>query len=156
MTMATTVQRYLANNGIQYDTLSHDETMTASEAAGSCHVPGDCVAKAVVLKSDGGYVLAVIPASHHLRMGALRESLDELVGLATEAEIGPLFPDCEEGAVPALGAAYGLPMMVDDSLADRADIYFEGGDHRTMIHLSGDQFRRLTKDAPHGRFSAHD
>ena len=34
--------------------------------------------------------------------------------------------DCEPGAVPPLGAAYGLDVVVDDSLTDHSDVYFEG------------------------------
>jgi len=33
------------------------------------------------------------------------------------------------------------------------NIYFEGGDHRTLVHVSGKDFRNLTMDARHARFS---
>jgi Ala-tRNA(Pro) deacylase len=73
------------------------------------------------------------------------------VSLATESEASRLFPDCEEGAMPALGMAYGLPAVVDDDLHGCDDIYFEGGDHRSLVHISGDQFDRLMGDVPRGR-----
>ena len=60
-----------------------------------------------------------------------------------------LFPDCENGAVPAVGAAYGLSSIIDDSLDDVDDIYFEGGDHKTLVHISGSQFCELTKKSLH-------
>jgi Ala-tRNA(Pro) deacylase len=77
------------------------------------------------------------------------------VELATEDEIEALFRDCARGAVPAIGAPYGMDMIVDDSIAMRPDIYFEGGDHATLVHMSGAQFARLTAGRQHGQFSRH-
>lgn len=156
MTVATTLQQYLADNGVRYDTLTHPETPSASRTAQACHVSGDCVAKAVMLRKGDGYVLAIVPASHRVRMGALQRLLNDSVGLATEDEIGRLLPDCDTGAVPALGGAYGLSTLVDERLAQQPDIYVEGGDHRTLVHLTGEQFHALMAGMPHGRFSTPD
>ena len=70
-----------------------------------------------------------------------------------EEQVETLFLDCEPGSVPALGAAYGLNVVVDDSLAQQPDIYFEGGDHANLVHISGTSFQKLMKDARHGRFT---
>jgi Ala-tRNA(Pro) deacylase len=78
------------------------------------------------------------------------------VSLASEQEVGRLFPDCELGAIPAIGWAYGLDVIVDDRLATQGEIWFEAGDHRSLIEVGGDQFRRLLEAAPHGVFSIHD
>jgi Ala-tRNA(Pro) deacylase len=47
-----------------------------------------------------------------------------------------------------------LRSLVDESLEGRGDIYFEGGDHRTLVHLSGEQFHEIMAKVPHGRISA--
>lgn len=156
MGVSMTVRQYLADNHIKFDTLTHPETPSMSRTAQACHVSGDCVAKAVVVKNEDSFVLAVIPASRHLRLAKLRERLRRPCGLATEAEITTLFPDCEVGAVPAVGDAYGLETLVDESLDDQSDIYFEGGDHRTLVHITSAQFRTLFDGVQHGRFSVHD
>jgi Ala-tRNA(Pro) deacylase len=75
------------------------------------------------------------------------------VDLAGEEQVETLFPDCEPGSVPALGAAYGLDVVVDDSLARQQDLYLEGGDHAHLVHVSGIDFRKLTEGAQHGRFT---
>ena len=76
------------------------------------------------------------------------------LSLADEDEIGRMFPDCELGAVPPVGDPYGLPVMVDDALAVQPDIYFEAGDHLSLLHVSGEQFADLMQDVQHGRFSS--
>jgi Ala-tRNA(Pro) deacylase len=75
--------------------------------------------------------------------------------MANETEINRLFVDCASGAVPAIGACYGLNLIVDDSIGTQPEIYTEAGDHQTL-HISGIQFARLTANALHGRFSVRD
>ncbi|HUL09119.1 MAG TPA: YbaK/EbsC family protein [Candidatus Acidoferrum sp.] len=154
--IAATVQRYLEDCGVDYEVLEHARTMTSSRTAEVSHVAGDRLAKAVVLKSDGGFTMALLPASCHLRLGEIQHLLARPIGLATESEVGQLFGDCELGAIPALGKPYGMEMIVDDSLDEQPDVYFEAGDHMSLIHVNATAFQRLTAEARHGRFSRHD
>ena len=153
MAIAMTVQQYLSDRGVEYDTLTHTPTDSSMATAESSHVTGASLAKGVLLKTEDGFLLAVLPATHHIRFGELTKCLHESAELASEAEVANLFSDCDPGAVPALGAAYGIAVIVDDSLADLPDFYIEGGDHATLVHLTAPEFHRLLGDAPHGRFS---
>ncbi len=107
-----------------------------------------------MLRRDGGYVLAVLPASRHLHLTDLRDQLGDNVQMAKEFEIDGLFPDCAHGAIPAVGQCYGLSLLVDDSIEAAPDVYMEGGDHETLIRMSHSQFADLMAQAQHGRFSA--
>ena len=109
-----------------------------------------------MLRRDGGYMMAVLPASHHLHLSALKSQLGHKVDLASEDEIERLFGDCERGAIPALGECYGLDVIVDNSIDPRRDIYMEGGDHTTLIRMEGEEFARLTAKAWRGHFSTRD
>lgn len=154
MGIAITLQQYFNDHRVAYDCLKHARTGCSSRSAEASHVPGDCLAKAVVLKRRDGYLLAIVPASRQVEIAGVGGLLNQPVGLATEEEIAPLFPDCEPGAVPPIADAYGLQAVVDQDLEAPSDIYFEAGDHRTLVHLSGDQFRLLMQNVAHGRFSA--
>ncbi|SFQ21607.1 Ala-tRNA(Pro) deacylase [Bradyrhizobium sp. Ghvi] len=156
MAIAPTLQKYLAAENIQYEIIPHELSMTSARTAQACHISGDRLAKGIVLRRDGGYMLAILPASHHLRLSDLRTSLGDSVRMADETEINRLFSDCAHGAVPAVGKCYGLDMIVDDSIETQPDIYMEAGDHETLLHMGRAQFARLTVNAPHGHFSAHD
>jgi Ala-tRNA(Pro) deacylase len=156
MPIAPTLHRYLSAEKILYDEIPHVYTMTSARTAQACHVPGDRVAKAIVLRHDGGYMLAVLPASHHLRMTNLRERLGDDVDMASERELNELFIDCAHGAVPAAGRCYGLDVIVEESMQKEPEIYIEAGDHETLLHMSRAQFARLTAGAMQGRISTHD
>lgn len=155
MAIAMTLQQYLSDRDIEYEVVTHPRTVSASRTAQAVHVSGERLAKAVVLRDGEGYVVAVLPATHNLRLAALARKLGGKVGLATEDELGNLFTDCDTGAVPALGTAYGLRVIVDDSLAGQPDVYFEGGDHRSLVHLSGEQFARLMEGAERAPLGRH-
>jgi Ala-tRNA(Pro) deacylase len=155
MSIAPTLQRHLDSN-VTYDVMMHDATMSSTRTAQACHVSGECLAKAIVLRRDGGYMLAVLPASHHIRLADLKRQVGNDVALADESELRKLFPDCALGAVPAVGECYGLDVIVDDSIQERPDVYLEGGDHMTLVHLDRAEFARLMSEAQHGHFSVHD
>ena len=84
MSISPTLYKYLAAENIQYDEIPHELTMTSSRTAEACHVSGDRLAKAIVLRRDGGYMLAVLPASHRLRMPELKAKLGDDIDMASE------------------------------------------------------------------------
>lgn len=153
MSTAPTLSRYLANSGAAYDEVTHAPTMSSMRTAEACHVSADCIAKAVVLEDQGKPLLAVLPASRQMDLEALESQVRHPVRMASEDDIERLFPDCARGAVPPIGPAYGLATIYDDSIAEQPEIYFEGGDHETLVHMSGPAFRSLLAEAQHGRFS---
>ena len=155
MGMAGMVRRLLWDHDIDYDIIEHAPTMSSAETAHASHVSGNQIAKAVLIKAKDGYLMAVVPASHHVELGELGDCVQKVVGLATEEEVSTLFSDCSRGAIPPLGHAYGLDVVVDYSLEVLPDVYFEGGDHRTLVHVNHDQFARLMAHARHGHFSRH-
>jgi Ala-tRNA(Pro) deacylase len=155
MSIAPTLLRHLDSN-VSYDVITHDPTMSSARTAQACHVSGERVAKAIVLRHNGSYMLAVLPAARHIRLPDLKVQIGEDVDLADEGEIKALVPDCVLGAVPPVGECYDLDVIVDDSIEEQPDVYLEGGDHMTLIHVDRAQFARLMAEARHGRFSVHD
>jgi Ala-tRNA(Pro) deacylase len=154
MAMSPTLQKYLASKHVDYDVIAHEPTNNSSRTAEACHIPGDRLAKAVLLRDCQGYALAILPASRHIRLGELKRQFGDDVSLASEREIVELFQDCARGAIPAIGECYGLDMLIDDSIAAAPEVYFEAGDHATLVRLSHAEFAGLTKASMHGSFSA--
>jgi Ala-tRNA(Pro) deacylase len=149
MAIARTLMSYLQERGIRYDLVEHKHTATAVAAAHAANVPVHQVAKAVVLCDDAGYVVSVLPASHTLEIGWVNEVLGRKLEMACEKEFSNLFADCEPGAVPALGEAYGIQVVWDDELAYTSDVYIEAGDHEHLIWLERRDFKKLMSSLPH-------
>jgi Ala-tRNA(Pro) deacylase len=155
MTIAASVQKHLTREGVSYELIEHTRTLDSTHTAQAAHVPGAQLAKGTLLKDDQGFVIAVVPATRKVDLGAIHRHFGRPLGLATEDQLKSLFGDCEPGAVPPLGAAYGIGSILDDSLIEEPEVYFEAGDHCRLVHVSGPDFRKLMADAPHGDISRH-
>lgn len=157
MAIASTIRDYMDGHGLRYDVLSHPHSHNSMETAQNAHVPGACLAKSVILEDDQGFLMAVLPATQHVQLGRLSKVLNCRLRLATENELARLFTDCEPGAIPPIGAAYGMRMVMDDSLADHPEIYFEAGDHERVIQMSRENFMAMMEmeKASHVRFGEH-
>lgn len=155
MTIAMTVKDYLDTNGVHYDLVNHPYSVNSTQTAEKAHISGEKIAKAVVLHDYHGYLMAVIPATHKIEIGKMRDQYRRHLSLADEFELTHLFSDCNTGAVPPVGRAYDVEVVLDDQLNMYEDIYFESGDHAELVHVSGQDFRQLMGDAQHGQFSRH-
>ncbi|HUJ37085.1 MAG TPA: YbaK/EbsC family protein [Hyphomicrobium sp.] len=155
MGIALTLQQYLDDHHIDYDVLVHKRTHCSNDTMRATHVPGERLAKGVVLTREGGFVVAVIPACSQVRLETIERMLHCPVRMASEEEIGELFPDCDMGAIPPVPEAYAVDALIDDSLDQQPDVYLEGGDHRSLVHLSGDQFRSLMQGVRHAPIATH-
>jgi Ala-tRNA(Pro) deacylase len=153
MTVAASVVRVLVDHGAEYDLVPHPKSLSSIESAKAAHVPEDHIAKGVLLKDRTGYVLAVIPASEWIDLRRLQAELGRDLNIAPENEVDRLFNDCAPGAVPPLGEAYGLEMVLDESLISLSSIYFEGGDHENLVRLDGNQFNALMLGVRRGHIS---
>ena len=138
------VREYLKAEAIPFNVLPHRDTYTAQHLAHALDVPGDNVAKTVLLRVDDELILAVLPATYQVSLATLEECLNaESVELATEDEMAEIFPDCERGAAPPFGSLYGLVTIVDQSLTKDEQIVFEGNSHHEAIGLSYDDYSRI-------------
>jgi Ala-tRNA(Pro) deacylase len=155
MAVATTLEEYLQSRGIAYDVVTHPHTKNVTLAAKAAQVPGEQVAKPVLLGDEHSYLLAVIPATHRLELDRLNQMLARSLETLPADEIQATFSDCETGAIPAIGEPYGVDVVVDPALAHQPDVYFESGDHEHLIHMRGDVFRDLMEHVPRAQVSHH-
>lgn len=148
MGVSAVVADYLNQHHVNYEVLKHAQTCSSLATAREAHVPADKLAKAVVVKQDDRYAMCVIPASNQLVLEWLEYGRQHGYEIADEAELRRLFPDCDEGAIPCVGEAFHMDVMVDSALVDGGkDIYFEGGDHSHLLHISYLDFKRLMANA---------
>lgn len=147
MSLSPTLVDYLTRHGTPYALEHHMHSFCSLESAREAAVDEESLAKSVVLQDEAGFVLAVLPASRRLELERVREELGRALHVSREQDMARLFPDCERGAVPPIGAAYGLQTVLDASLEERDEIYFEAGDHETLVRMEGSAFLDLLEDA---------
>jgi len=140
------VIKFLDESAVPYDLTDHVPTFTAQQMAAAEHEPGKYVAKPVIVKVDGEYMMCVLAACYKIDLGELKSRLGaRSVDLALENEIGEMFDDCELGAEPPFGNLYDLPVIMDKALEKDDHIIFQAGSHDKAIRMRMDDYRKLVK-----------
>ena len=138
------VRDYLKQQDVFFDVLPHRTTFDAQRMAQALDVPGEDVAKTVLLRCDGDCAVVVLPATRHVDLVKAGQALGmHHAELAAERDIGEHCPDCEIGALPPFGSQYGMKTLVEESLAESENIVFESNTHDEAIRMHVDDFRRL-------------
>lgn len=140
------VTEFLDQSAVPYRVSEHPPTFTAQQMAAVEHEPGRYVAKPVIVKADGEFLMCVLSACCKINLSALKDQLGaRSVELADEKEIGQLFSDCELGAEPPFGNLYDLPTLMDEALEADDHITFQAGTHDKAIRMSMDDYQRLVQ-----------
>jgi len=155
MSIPSRLSSYLEQRGVRYEVCAHLHSRTSAQTARTANVPPHELAKSVLVEDDAGCVMAIVPADRKVKLGELSRLLGRKhLRLADENRIAEVFTDCDRGAMPAPGMAWGVETVVDDELESSAMVYIEGGDHECLLRLSHDQFHALMLGVRHGQFCA--
>ncbi|WP_340114965.1 aminoacyl-tRNA deacylase [Maribellus mangrovi] len=141
---AKKLKAVLDEYNVKYITIKHSSAYTAQEVASKAHISGKEVAKTIIIKIEGKFAMAVLPASYQIDFKQLEQAFGTVkISLATEEEFKFMFPDCELGAMPPFGNLYDLEVYVAQTLAEDEMIAFNAGTHTEMIQMRYEDFARL-------------
>jgi Ala-tRNA(Pro) deacylase len=152
MTTTTSLERpsqrlldWLADHDIDHEVHPHDRTVRAPATAAAEGIDPRTFAKVVAVDlGDGRSVLLVLEATDRLDLDRARAATaaPHPVRLLDEAELARLAPDCEVGAMPAVGALYGVPTFADHRLREDPEISFNAGSHRFAVRVDRPAWER--------------
>ena len=139
-----TLMEFLDRHNVKYVVITHSPAYTAQGIAGLAHIPGQELAKTVIVKLDGKLVMAVVPAKYHVDLMLLRKRAKaKTVSLASEVDFQNIFPECETGAMPPFGNLFAMPVYADETLEKDKEIAFNAGTHRELIRMSWEEYKKL-------------
>ena len=143
MAMSSRLKAFLTKQKIAYTSHKHPTAYTAQEIAAAQHVSGKQLAKCVLVHTDKGHVLAVLPAIELVDFAKLKKVLRvKKLRLASEADIQRLFPDVDVGAMSPFGNLYNIPTVVDKALAGADEIVCNAGSHTQTVTLRYRDFEK--------------
>lgn len=141
-----TLKDHLDAHGADYRCLSHPPGFTAQSLAHHCNVPGDQVAKTVIIELDGRMAMLVMPASFRIRWDRMMDVLNtDFVELADEADFTDRFPDCEVGAMPPFGNLFGMSAYCSETLAEQPEITSAAGSHTEAMQIRAQDYLELAQ-----------
>ena len=137
------LQKFLAEQGVPFELVHHEQAFSAQEVAAAEHVTGHMFAKTVIVQGGGSAHMLVLPASRHVDLKAAGKLAGAKLKMASEEEMKALFPDCDIGAEPPFGSQYGLTTYVDESLEAMDEIVFRAGTHDRTLRMRYADYLRL-------------
>jgi Ala-tRNA(Pro) deacylase len=142
------IERYLVDHHLPFVHTTHVRAIPAQRFAAAEHVPGDRIAKPVVVSVDGELALAVVAATQKVDVEELGRALGaRTVELVPEAEFQQRFEPCEVGAEPPL-RLFGMPIYVDAALARMPRLVMRGGTHEDAIEVDTSEWMRSERATP--------
>lgn len=135
---------WLADHSVDYELHEHPPTHTARETARAEGIDPRRFAKTLAVETaEGERALVALDATDSLDLHKAARLLGtDRVRLLTEAELAELASDCEIGALPPVGALYGVPVFADFAVRDDPEISFNAGSHRYTVHVEREAWER--------------
>ncbi|MCK4422144.1 YbaK/EbsC family protein [candidate division WOR-3 bacterium] len=143
MAISQKLKDLLDEHGVEYEVEKHRELFTAQEVAASEHITGYEFAKVVILKADGKFIMAVVPAPYDVSIDKIKALGYKKVEIASEEDFKDLFSECDTGAMPPFGNLYDIPFYVDEFFKKEEEIVFNSGTHTETVKIKREDYERL-------------
>jgi Ala-tRNA(Pro) deacylase len=155
MAIPKKIINYLDAKKYKYQIIEHKTTFTAWDTAQTEKARPQEVVKALVVKADNSYLLALVPSNRNLDKQKLlkvvnvqrkknKEKLHKKIDLAKEAWMKKNLTG-KVGATPPFGELAQLDIYMDNLLAKNKKIYAGSGEYTASILLNTGQYMKIEK-----------
>ena len=145
MNVLDELKKFLDSHTLSYKCWVHEPVHTSEEAANIRGVPLATGAKALVLRSEGKFLMVVIAGDKKIDLKKVKKVIDSnRLSLATPEEALQV-THCVIGSIPPFGNLFGIPVYVDKSLLNNPIINFSAGRHDTSIAMSSADYQKAVQ-----------
>ncbi|MCS5708050.1 HDOD domain-containing protein [Candidatus Berkiella cookevillensis] len=148
------IYEYLDGLALSYEVIEHAETRSLEQAAQLCAIPRTELLRTVILSEEHGALMAILPCNRLLDFSVLCKTLNRDLAPAQYESLQLIFKECEANSYPPLPDYFEMDAILDKSILSLEDVYFEPGNHHTLIKMTRQDFLSLLHNAWQGDFSA--
>ncbi|MBI3572795.1 MAG: YbaK/EbsC family protein [Candidatus Kerfeldbacteria bacterium] len=143
MPIPANVTAYLTKHKVKHDIVPHRTVFTVYDLAQTLKVKLNTIVKTLLIKSDQGYHLAVLPAQKRLDIAALKKALGfKKVSIANEKDMQTKFK-VKPGAMTPFGAMHKVGVVIDRSLVKTEKMLFGAGSFTESVRMKMKDYLRL-------------
>lgn len=150
MPIAVKLNHYLSRQNIHVHEISHEHADTLACAVNKATIAAADTLTSKLLIDVNGVVMAVFPFLADLDLDAVNRMLGRQLQPLTVEQANRLFTDCEKGAHPPVGAAYGMTVVADESLFQKDTLYLQSGCSSTLLQMDSKAFKLSMAGASKG------
>ncbi len=151
------VIKHLESKRAKYIHVPHRTVYTAYDAAQTLRRKLDEIAKNVLVKTNGGWALIIIPASKNIDFKKLKLAMQKAgkaitnIKIPNEKEMAK-FLEIVPGALPAFGSLHDLEVYMDRTFLKLKKAVFSTGSFEDSVEMATKEFVKL-ENALLGAFS---
>ena len=139
------IGKLLDEKGIKYEKFEHEPVLTSEQAAATRGNPLGMGAKAMVMRSEGKFVMAVISGEKKIDMKKLKKIIrSKSLSFATSEEVMNI-TGCEVGGVPPFGNLFDIPVFLDKHIMKYPKIDFNAGLRTHSIEMPMEKYVEVVK-----------
>ena len=121
------IKKLLEKHKCDYTVSDHEPALTSADAARVRNTPIEQGAKAIILRSEGRFLMCVLPGNKKINLKKIKAVLDsKSVSLATPDEVLKTV-HCRIGGVPPFGNLFKIHVYIERSLLLSDKISFNAG-----------------------------
>ncbi|MFA6512373.1 MAG: YbaK/EbsC family protein [Patescibacteria group bacterium] len=130
------LQKHLDESNAEYDVAEHRTVFTAYDLAQTLRRDLADIAKTLLIKTEEGLKLVVVPASKRLNLVKLKKALGvKKLSIASEKDMQKAY-GVKPGAIHAFGSVLkGTPVVVDRALAKAKELVFPTGSFTDSLRM---------------------
>lgn len=126
---------YLTDRSLRAETVPHKKVYTAFDTAATLRVPLSAIAKALLLKSEKGFFLAVLSAGHLLDMKKIIAlARIKKARIPTEKELWE-FLKKKKTSLTAFGGYHKVPVFLDKKFSKNIHAFFPSGSFTESLRI---------------------
>lgn len=137
MALAARLELFLNRKGIACAMIPLDSTPNLEAAVRAATLPPEQVIRATVLIDLKGTLMAVHPFDSVLDIDAINTLTGRRLQPLTAQQADRLFGDCAAGFAPPIGAAYDVPVIVDETVLALPQAIMACGAANALVSMEG-------------------
>jgi len=139
------IKKLLDDNTIGYEVMEHEPVYTCEDAAKVRGTKLSQGTKALVMKADGKYIMAILPGDKELDMERLKRITQaKSLELANAKQVKDV-TNCNIGAVPPFGNLFNLTVYADNGITQNEFLAFNAGSNKRSIKMRVKDLFKLVK-----------
>jgi Ala-tRNA(Pro) deacylase len=148
MSIPKQITSYLDKRGAKYAIVTHRKVYTAYDAAQTLRKKLDEIVKNLLVKTDKGFVLVLLPASKNVNLKDLKKLMNaqgkgvKTVEIPKEGAMVRLLK-VKPGALSAFGRLHDLEVYMDKNLRKAKKAVFSSGSFTESLEMALKEFEKL-------------
>jgi len=144
------IKNYLDKRGAKYAIVTHKKVYTAYDAAQTLKKKLDEIVKNLLVKTNKGFILVLLPASKRVDLNKLKKLLNakgmgvKKVEIPKEGAMVRIFK-VKPGALGAFGSVHELEVYMDKNLQKVKKAIFPTGSFTDSVEMAIKEFEKLEK-----------